>query len=175
MTYSFNISFRIEYRKDLKAGISDEQRNKARIAAEAKLAQWLTDNPIPPSLLKVQTQNMSSADITKNTELLEAIVHRIKQIAPNLPGKLKDATMDDPGDQAMADSDCYWVPTLPDPPPPAGYWQCGNQPLSLNTVVDFHEVPSGDWEIAPAGRGHIRFTVNLAVASVPSKSPKTQK
>ncbi len=174
MTHNFNISFKVNYLKDLKAELTPLQRDAALAAAEATVNQWLNDNPIPPSLLKVQTAKDSSLNVHDNRELLKAIHDRIQQIAPNLPGELKDATISDEQDALMDQSGCEWIPTPPTPPPPAGYWKCGNSSLSMNTRLDFVEVGEGDWQQAPMDRGQARCVISIQVAYVDSKSNKPQ-
>ncbi len=144
-------------------------------AAGARVSQWLADNPIPKDLAQVQTTSDSSTDIWSNKELLTAIYERFKDLAPHLPGDMKNATITDKDDPLMNASGCHWEESLPTPPPPAYVWKCGDSILSLNTRLDFVEVQPGDWQPAAAGRGQARCIISPKAVLVKSKSPKTQK
>lgn len=166
MTHTFNISLKLKYREDLVEGLTQAQRDQATDAAEEILANWMSNVSIPSSKFQVQTATMSSPNIAQNSELLEACVARVQEISGDLPHQLKNASVTDPNNQTMIDSGCTWVPTPPTPPPPAGYWECSGQPLSLSTVIDMEEESVDVWKVASAGNGQVRCTVSIKAKAV---------
>jgi uncharacterized coiled-coil protein SlyX len=175
MTHTFNISFQVKYLKDLNSKLTEQQRGAALAAANARVNKWLADNPIPAGLAQVQTLIESSTDIWNNKELLTAIYNRFQDLAPHLPGEMKNATINDKDDPLMNASDCHWEESPPTPPLPAYVWKCGDSILSLNTRLDFVEVQPGDWQPAAAGRGQARCIISPTAVLVKSMSPKSQQ